>query len=89
MGPELDIEDHEEVSRMNSKSKVHLLERYVRKNHAADQIIGDKSDETMTRNKLKGTRLLAEFEPRNVKDDLDNESWIQSMNEEIEKIKEE
>ena len=40
----------------------------------------------MTRSKLKGTCLLADFEPRNVKDALENESWIEAMNEEIEKI---
>ena len=37
----------------------------------------------MARNKLKGTYLLAEFEPENVKDALDNESWIEEMNDEI------
>ena len=41
---------------------------------------------TMTRSKLKGTCLLAKFEPRSVKDALENESWIDAMNEEIEKI---
>ena len=40
----------------------------------------------MTRRKLKGTCLLAEFEPRNVKDALENRSWVESMNEEIEQI---
>lgn len=40
----------------------------------------------MTRNKLKGTCLLTEFKPRIVKDTLNNESWIEVMNEEIEKI---
>ena len=40
----------------------------------------------MTRSKLKGRCLLADFEPRNVKDALENESWIEAMNEEIEKI---
>ena len=40
----------------------------------------------MTRSKLKGTCLLAEFEPRNVKDALENESWVEAMNEEIEQI---
>ena len=40
----------------------------------------------MTINKLKCTCLVVEFEPRNVKDSLDNESWIEEMNEEIEKI---
>ena len=40
----------------------------------------------MTRSKLKGTCLLSEFEPINVKDALDNEIWIEAMNEEIEQI---
>ena len=40
----------------------------------------------MTRSKLKGTCLLAEFEPRNVKDALENESWIEAMNQEKEQI---
>ena len=40
----------------------------------------------MIRSKLKGTCLLAEFEPRSVKDALENESWIEAMNEEIEQI---
>ena len=38
----------------------------------------------MTRSKLKGTCLLADFEPRNVKDALENKSWIKAMNGEIE-----
>ena len=40
----------------------------------------------MTRKKLKGTCLLAEFEPKSMKDVLDNESWIEAMNEEIDQI---
>ena len=55
-----------------------------RGHHAPDQIIGDKSVGTMTRSKLKGTCLLSEFEPRNIKDALDNESWVEAINEEIE-----
>ena len=86
MGPKLDTEDHEEVSGTNSKSKVLVLARYVRRHHAPDQIIEGKLDEIVTRNKLKGTCLLAEFEPRKIKDSLDNESWIEAMNEEIEQI---
>ena len=86
MGPNPNIEVHEENSGTHSKSKEPVLERYVRRHHAPDQIIGDKSDGTMTRNKLKGTCLLAEFEPRNVKDALDNEIWFEAMNEKIEQI---
>ena len=41
----------------------------------------------MTRRKLKGTCLLAEFEPRSVTYALENKSWIEAMNEEIEQIK--
>ena len=38
----------------------------------------------MTRNKLKGTCFLTEFEPRTIKDALENESCIETMNEDIE-----
>ena len=41
----------------------------------------------MKKNKLKNdTCLLCEFEPRIVKDALENEDWIKSMNEEIDQI---
>jgi len=40
----------------------------------------------MTISKIKDTCLLVDFEPINVKDVLENESWIKAMNEEIEKI---
>ena len=35
---------------------------------------------------MKGTCFLIELEPRDVKDALDNEIWIEVMNEEIEHI---
>ena len=63
-----------------------MLSKYVKRHHALDQIIGDKLDGTMSRGKLKGTCLLAKFEPRSVKDTLENEIWIEAMNEEIEQI---
>ena len=62
------------------------MAKYIRRHHTPDQINGDKSDGTMTRSKLKGTCLLSEFEPRNVRDALKNESWIEAMNEEIDQI---
>ena len=40
----------------------------------------------MTRRKLKGTCLLAKFEPRSVKYSLQNKIWIEVMNEEIKQI---
>ena len=86
MEPEPEIEMHEEIYETHSKSKEPMLAKYVRRHHAPNQFIGDKSDRTMTRSKLKGTCLLAKFEPRNVKDALENEIWVEAMNEEIEQI---
>ena len=72
--------------RGRSLSKEPVLAKYVRRHHSADQIIGGKSEGTMTRSKLKSTCLLADFEPSNVKNALENDSWIEAMNEEIEQI---
>lgn len=81
-----EVEMQEDNNGIHSKGKEPVLAKYVRRHHSTDQIIGDKSEGTMTRNKLKGTCLLSDFEPRNVKDSLENDSWIEAMNEEIEKI---
>ena len=83
---ESQVEIQEEDNAIHSKGKEPILAKYVRRHHTPDQIIEDKSKGTMTRSKLKGTCLLVEFEPRSVKDALENESWIEAMNEEIEKI---
>ena len=40
----------------------------------------------MTRNKLKGTCLVSEFQLRSIKDALNDESFIEAMNEDIEHI---
>ena len=55
MGLKLNTEFHDEISETNSKSEEPVLAIYVRRHHAPNQIIGDKSDGTMTRKKLKGT----------------------------------
>ena len=77
------IQDNNEI---HSKGKEPVLAKYVRRHHSTDQIIGDESEGTMTISKLKSTCLLAEFEPRNIKYALANDSWIEAMNEEIEQI---
>jgi hypothetical protein len=91
VGPRYDLEDHFDQGELShsspkSKEKLHIFSRYVRRHHAPEKIIGDHSKDTMKRNKLKGTCFLIEFEPRTIKYALDNEIWIESMNEEIEKI---
>ena len=86
MGSEIDTKIHDEISESHSKSKESMLERCVRRHHALDQIIGDKFNGTMTRRKLKGTCLLSKFEPINIKDALDNKSWVEAMSEEIKQI---
>ena len=63
-----------------------MLAKYVRRHHAPDQITRDKLEGTIIRSKLKGTCFLVDFEPRNVRNALDNDSWVEAMNEEIEKI---
>ena len=82
-GPKLEVEIHNEESGIHSKPKEPVLARYVRRHHAPDQTIEDKSEGTITRSKLKGTCLLAKLELRNFKDSLDNVSCVEEMNEEI------
>ena len=61
--------------------------KYVRRHHPDEQIIGDKDARPMTRRRLGiSTCLVSVLEPKIVKDALDNEDWIQAMNEEIEQI---
>ena len=84
--PEPKVEVQKDNNEIHSKGKEPVFAKYVRRHHSADQIIGDKSEGTMTRSKLKGTCFLADFEPRNIKDALENDSWIEAMNEEIEQI---
>lgn len=71
-GPELETKFQEEDGGTHSKAKELVLARYVRRQYAPNQIIRDKLDGTMVRRKLKGTCLLAGFEPRSVKDALEN-----------------
>lgn len=61
VGPKLDTKVHNEIIENNSKSKEPMLEKHIRRHHPPDQIIGDKSNGIMTRSKLKGTCILAEF----------------------------
>ena len=81
--------EHGELSQsiLESRRKESLLAKYVRRHHAPEKIIGDQIEGIMTRNKLKGTCFLSEFKPRYIRDSLNDESWIEAMNEEIEQIK--
>ena len=78
-GPKLEVEIQNEDNAIPSKVKEPVLAKYVRRHHAPNHITRDKSYGTMTRRKLKGTCLLVEFEPRSVKDALENESWIETQ----------
>ena len=75
---EPEVEPQEDKNASHSKGKKPMLAKYVTKHHTPDQIIEEKSEGTMTRSKLKGTCLLVDFEPINVKDALENESWIET-----------
>lgn len=71
--PEPVVKNQNKDSRIHSKGKEPLLAKYFRRHHAPDQIIGNKSKGTMTRITLKATCLLDDFEPRSIKDSLENE----------------
>lgn len=75
--------EHGELIETSPKSrrKEPILVRYIRRHHEHEQVIGDHIGGIMTRKKLKGTCFLSEFEPRNIKDAFNNESWIEAMNE--------
>ena len=64
---EPEVEIQEDDNTIHSRGKEPILANYVRRHHAPDHIVGDKSEGTMTRSKLKGTSLLVEFKPRSVK----------------------
>ena len=70
----------------NKVNQVPRHDKYVRRHHALEKIIGVETEDNLTSKKLKGTCFLSEFEPRYLKDALENEGWIEAMNEEIEKI---
>lgn len=61
----------------DQRRKLLVLEKYVRRHHKPEQIIGDVESSIMTRRRLKDNAcLLCEFEPKSIKDALDNEDWI-------------
>lgn len=87
-------EGNEENIQLPSDEEDHIeptepvLAKYVRRHHASSQIIGDKDDPVMTRNKLRqNTCLIFEFKPRIVKEAFNSEDWINAMIEEIDQIK--
>ena len=59
--PKPKVEVQEDENAIHSRGKELVLAKYVRRHHTLDQIIGDKSEGTMTRSKLKGTCLLADL----------------------------
>ena len=64
-----------------------ILEKYVRRHHPAEQIIGDKEARPMTRSRLRNeTCFLSKMEPRTVSEAIKDDDWYNAMKEEIEKI---
>lgn len=62
------------------------LEKYVRRYHHVEQIIGSKEVRPMIRNKLRSeTCLLSKIESRTVSESLQDNDWYNEMKEEIEK----
>ena len=57
--------EHGEPSESNieSRNKIPILDRYVRRHHVPKKIIGDQTKGTIIRNKLNDTCFLTKFEP--------------------------
>ena len=59
----------------------------MRKNHSPKQIIRYRSVRVQTRRKRREvTCLITNFEPRSIKATLDDEFWINALNEEIDQF---
>ena len=71
---------------LESRRKVLVLARYVRRHRSPKKIIEDQIGGIMTRNKLQVTCFVTEFEPRSIKGALNYEIQIEVMNESIKKI---
>ena len=58
----------------------------VCKNHPLDQIIGELSNRVQTRSSLRNLSnlvFLSQTEPKNIDEALNDEFWIQAMQEEL------
>lgn len=79
---------HVETSEQSSKSrkKDARIAKYFIRHHAREQIIGGETKGILERKKLKVTFFLSEFEPWSANDALENEVWIEKVNDKIEKI---
>ncbi len=83
---ELEIISNDELLE-EERIKEPILEKYIKRHHAFEKIIGDKEFGVMTRKRLRSeTCLLCDFEPKSVKDALEDKDLIQAMNEEIVQI---
>ena len=86
--PDKDAQSDTEAERQSVRSRIEpVLSKYVRRHHPTNQIIGDKDARPMKRRRSRSDAcLVSMLEPKIVKDALDNENWIQAMNE-IDQIK--
>ena len=74
---EVNLQDEPKVEEIRREP---TLAKYVRRHHAPDQVIGDKDSGVMKRKILRSdTCLLCEFDPKLMKDALNNEHLIQGM----------
>ena len=82
--------DQEEVTREESpRRNTKTPSRRVQKNHPEEQIIGSTSDGVKTRRQIMyqtEVSYLSQVEPMSIKESYKDESWVKSMNEELDQI---
>lgn len=82
----VDEEDEDEEQEETSIEKS-VIPRYVKLNHLAYQIIGDKNIGVQTRRKIRESScLIPTIESKTVRESLKDDDWIKAMNEELDQI---
>ena len=83
--PHRDVHSDTEAERQNVVTRTEpRLSKYVKRHHLVDQIIGDKEERPMTRNRLRSEAcFLSMKEPKTMKDELKDDDWYKAMEEEI------
>ena len=85
--PNKDVHIETKAERQNTVTRTKpRLSKYVKRHHPTDQIIGDKEERPMKRNRLRSELCLLRMkEPMKMKDAL-YDDWYKAMEEEIQQI---
>ena len=86
--PEENMHEDSDDERTNMETrKEPRLEKYVRRHHLVEHIIGNKEVGPMIRNRFRSEKcFLSKVEPKTMSEALQDDDWYNAMKEEIKKI---